>query len=49
MQFDNSMLEIATEMIDEDTEFTRNYIENRDFMNYVNNKVFNVVYNHART
>lgn len=49
LQFDNSMLEIATEMIDEDTEFTRNYIENRDFMNYVNNKVFNVVYNHART
>ena len=44
-QFNKSMLMIAVQMLNENTEFTRNYLDNPEFMNFVNQRVFNTAYN----
>lgn len=44
-QFSKSMMMIAIQMLKENTEFTRNYLDNPDFMNFVNQRVFQTAYN----
>jgi type I restriction enzyme R subunit len=44
-QFNKSMLMIAVQMLKENTEFTRNYLDNPDFMNFINQRVFTTAYN----
>ena len=44
-QFSKSMMMIAIQMLNENTEFTRNYLDNPDFMNFVNQRVFQTAYN----
>ena len=43
-QFTQSMLAIAIQMLNENTEFTRNYLDNPDFQNFINQRVFDSVY-----
>ena len=43
-QFTQSMMAIAVQMLNENTEFTRNYLDNPDFMNFVNQRVFESAY-----
>ena len=43
-QFTQSMLAIAIQMLNENTEFTRNYLDNPDFQNFINQRVFESVY-----
>ena len=47
-QFSNSMMKIAVQMLNENTEFTRNYLDNPDFMNFINQRVFQTTYNSLR-
>lgn len=47
-QFSNSMMKIAVQMLNENTEFTRNYLDNPDFMNFINQRVFQTTYNTLR-
>ena len=44
-QFYKSMMMIAVQMLNENTEFTRNYLDNPDFKNFINQRVFQTVYN----
>lgn len=44
-QFNSSMLMIVAKMLNENTEFCRYYLDNSDFMNFINTKVFREVYN----
>ena len=44
-QFSKSMMMIAVQMLNENTEFTRNYLDNPDFMNFINQRVFQTAYN----
>lgn len=44
-QFYKSMTMIAVQMLNENTEFTRNYLDNPDFKNFINQRVFQTVYN----
>jgi type I restriction enzyme R subunit len=44
-QFCNSMMTIAVQMLKENTEFTRNYLDNPDFKNFINQRVFNAADN----
>lgn len=43
-QFNNSMLNIVVQMMSEDTEFCRNYLDNPDFMSFINQRVFQNAY-----
>ena len=43
-QFNNSTLNIVVQMMSEDTEFCRNYLDNPDFMSFVNQRVFQNAY-----
>ena len=43
-QFCRSMLTIAVQMLNENTEFTRSYLDNPEFMNFINRRVFDTVY-----
>jgi type I restriction enzyme R subunit len=43
-QFSSSMMKIAVQMLNENTEFTRNYLDNPDFMNFINQRVFQKAY-----
>ena len=43
-QFNNSMLMVVAKMLSENTEFCRQYLDNRDFMNFINERVFQNVY-----
>lgn len=43
-QFSSSMMKIAVQMLNENTEFTRNYLDNPDFMNFINQRVFQTTY-----
>ncbi len=43
-QFNNSMIKIVANMLDINTEFCRNYLNNASFMNFINNRVFDNVY-----
>lgn len=47
-QFSSSMMKIAVQMLNENTEFTRNYLDNPDFMNFINQRVFHATYNSLR-
>ena len=44
-QFYKSMMMIAVQMLNENTEFTRNYLDNPDFRSFVNQRVFQASYN----
>lgn len=44
-QFNSSMLMIVAKMLNENTEFCRYYLDNSDFMNFINSRVFREVYN----
>lgn len=44
-QFNSSMLMIVAKMLNENTEFCRYYLDNADFMNFINSRVFREVYN----
>lgn len=44
-QFNSSMLMIVAKMLNENTEFCRYYLDNSDFMNFINSRVFQEVYN----
>ena len=44
-QFNKSMMMIAVQMLNENTEFTRNYLDNPDFRNFINQRVFQTSYN----
>lgn len=46
-QFNKSMLTIAVQMLNENTEFTRNYLDNPNFMNFINQRVFQTAYNNV--
>jgi type I restriction enzyme R subunit len=41
----SSLMRIVAQMLNENTEFCRNYLDNPDFMNFVNMRVFDNVYN----
>ena len=41
------MLTIAVQMLNENTEFTRNYLDNPNFMNFINQRVFQTAYNNV--
>ena len=47
-QFSSSMMKIAVQMLNENTEFTRNYLDNPDFMNFINQRVFQTTYDSLR-
>lgn len=44
-QFSASMMNIIVQMLNENTEFTRNYLDNPDFQNFINQRVFQSAYN----
>lgn len=43
-QFNTSMLMVVTNMLNENTEFCRQYLNNPEFMNFINDRVFQSVY-----
>ena len=43
-QCNMSLMMIIARMLNENTEFCRNYLDNPDFMNFINQKVFNTAY-----
>ncbi len=43
-QFNSSMLMIVAKMLNENTEFCRYYLDNPDFMTFINSRVFQQVY-----
>lgn len=43
-QFNSSMLMVVAKMLNENTEFCRQYLDNLDFMNFINDRVFQDVY-----
>lgn len=43
-QCNMSLMMIIAQMLNENTEFCRNYLDNPDFMNFINQKVFHKVY-----
>ena len=47
-QFNDSMLNIIVQMMNENSEFCRNYLDNPDFMNFINQRVFLNAYNSIR-
>ncbi len=49
VQFNNSMLMIVARMLNENTEFCRQYLDNPDFMNFINERVFQNVYQQLNT
>lgn len=44
-QFNSSLQMIVVKMLNENTEFCRHYLDNPDFMTFINNRVFQQVYN----
>jgi type I restriction enzyme R subunit len=42
-----SLMMIVAQMLKENTEFCRNYLDNPDFMNFINQRVFQNAYNKA--
>lgn len=43
-QFNSSMMKIVANMLSENTEFCRYYLDNKEFMNFVNENIFNKIY-----
>lgn len=46
-QCNMSLMMIVAQMLSENTEFCRNYLDNPDFMNFINQRVFNTAYENA--
>lgn len=46
-QCNMSLMLIIARMLNENTEFCRNYLDNPDFMNFINQRVFNTAYENA--
>ena len=46
-QCNMSLMMIIARMLNENTEFCRNYLDNPDFMNFINQRVFNAAYQNA--
>ncbi len=46
-QCNMSLMMIIARMLNENTEFCRNYLDNPDFMNFINHRVFNAAYENA--
>lgn len=46
-QCNMSLTMIIAQMLNENTEFCRNYLDNPDFMNFINQRVFNAAYENA--
>ena len=46
-QCNMSLMMIIAQMLNENTEFCRNYLDNPDFMNFINQRVFNAAYENA--
>lgn len=46
-QCNMSLMMIIARMLNENTEFCRNYLDNPDFMNFINQRVFNAAYENA--
>lgn len=44
-QFNSSLQMIVVKMLSENTEFCRNYLDNPDFMSFINNRLFQQTYN----
>lgn len=44
-----SIMMIVAQMLNENTEFCRNYLDNPDFMNFINQRVFAEAYRHVTT
>lgn len=44
MQCNNSLMQIITQLLSENTEFCRNYFDNTAFMNFINQRVFDYAY-----
>ena len=40
-----SLMGIVAQMLNENTEFCRNYLDNPDIMNFINQRVFQSAYN----
>ncbi len=49
VQFNNSMLMVVAKMLNENTEFCRQYLDNQNFMNFINERVFKNVYQQLNT
>ena len=47
-QCNMSLMMIIARMLNENTEFCRNYLDNPDFMNFINQRVFNQAYTQAQ-
>ena len=47
-QSNMSLMLIVAQMLNENTEFCRNYLDNPDFMNFINQRVFQSAYNNVR-
>ena len=47
-QFNTAMLNIIVQMMNENSEFCRNYLDNPDFMNFINQRVFQSAYDSIR-
>ncbi len=47
-QFGQSMMMIAVQMLNENTEFTRNYLDNPEFQSFINHRIFQSAYNSIR-
>ena len=48
-QSNMSLMMIVAQMLNENTEFCRNYLDNPDFMNFINQRVFQSAYNQIKT
>lgn len=48
-QFNSSMLMVVANMLNESTEFCRQYLDNRDFMNFINDRVFQNLYQQVKS
>ena len=46
-QCNNSLMMIIAQLLSENTEFCRNYLDNPTFMNFINQRVFDHAYNHV--
>ena len=44
IQCNNSLMQIITQLLSENTEFCRNYFDNPTFMNFINQRVFDYAY-----
>ena len=48
LECNNQLLMIVSSLLDENTEFARNYFDNQNFRTFVNQRVFNLAYRNAQ-